>query len=123
MFRGIFSPIIRSTWLYLQYLVYSIMDELERSSNSSMTPAGSNLGEHYQILWIQSNAPDDGHKHRPKHVELTWNNKLTYIVAYCWLLSQLYHDARIHEHQTATSAIYEDVPKFLSANLPGLEIY
>jgi len=41
---------------------------------------GSNLGEHYQILQIQSIAPDDGRKHRPKHVELTWNNKLIYIV-------------------------------------------
>jgi len=25
-------------------------------------------------------APDDGRKHRPKHVELAWNNKLIYIV-------------------------------------------
>jgi len=39
-----------------------------------------NLGEHYQILKIQSSAPGDGLKHRPKHVELTWNNKLIYIV-------------------------------------------
>jgi len=38
--------------------------------------AGSNLGEHYQILQIQSSAPDDGQKLRPKHVEMTWNNKL-----------------------------------------------
>jgi len=29
---------------------------------------------------MQSSAPDDGRKHRPKHVELTWNNKLMYIV-------------------------------------------
>ena len=29
---------------------------------------------------MQSSAPDDRRKHRPKHVELTWNNKLTYIV-------------------------------------------
>jgi len=28
-------------------------------------------------------------------VELTRNNKLTYILASCWLCSQLYHDARI----------------------------
>ena len=49
---------------------------------------------------MQSSAHDDGRKHRPKHVEPTWNNKLTYIVASCWLLSQLYHDARIHERQT-----------------------
>jgi len=29
---------------------------------------------------MQSSAPDDGRKHRRKHVELTWNNKLIYIV-------------------------------------------
>jgi len=36
-------------------------------------PAGSNLG-------VQSSAPDDGRKQRPKHVEPTWNNKLVYVV-------------------------------------------
>jgi hypothetical protein len=45
------------------------------SFNSFGTPAGSNLGEHYQI---QSSAADDGQKH-PKHVEPTWNHKLFYI--------------------------------------------
>jgi hypothetical protein len=30
----------------------------------------------------QSSAPDGGRKHRPNHVELTRNNKLTYIVAW-----------------------------------------
>jgi len=45
MFRAMFSPIIRSTWLYLQYLVVFTQDA-----------AGC-----------------------PKHVELTWNNKLIYI--------------------------------------------
>jgi len=44
------------------------------------TPAGSSLDEHYQILQIQSSAPDNGRKRRPKHVELTWNNKSIYIV-------------------------------------------
>jgi hypothetical protein len=28
----------------------AVMDELELLSNSSKTPAGSNLGEYYQIL-------------------------------------------------------------------------
>ena len=39
------------------------------------------MDEHYQILKIQSSAPDYGRKHRPKHVEPTWNtrNKLIYI--------------------------------------------
>jgi len=26
---------------------------------------------------VHPSAPDDGQKHRPKHVQLTWNNKLT----------------------------------------------
>jgi hypothetical protein len=39
MFRAMFSPIIRSTCLFLQYLVVFIQ-----------VAAGSNLGEHYQIL-------------------------------------------------------------------------
>ena len=32
--------------------IHGVMDELKMlcSFNSSMTPAGSNLGEHYQIL-------------------------------------------------------------------------
>jgi hypothetical protein len=106
MFRAMFSPIIRSTWLHLQYLVVftqvvhpaGVLEELKmdyvdceawrstihivqfRSFNSSKTPAGSNLGEHFQILQIQSSAPDDGRKHRLKHVELTWINTLIYIV-------------------------------------------
>jgi hypothetical protein len=29
---------------------------------------------------MKSSAPDDGQKHCPKHVEVTWNNKLIYIV-------------------------------------------
>jgi hypothetical protein len=29
---------------------------------------------------LQSSAPDDGRKHRPKYVDPAWNNKLTYIV-------------------------------------------
>jgi len=57
------------------------------SSDSSMTPAGSDVGKYYQMLSIQSSAPDDGRKHSPKHVELTRNNKLTYKLAPCWLLS------------------------------------
>ena len=38
-------------------------------------------------------------KNVARNLELTRNNKLTYIVASCWLLSQLYHDARIRERQ------------------------
>jgi hypothetical protein len=29
---------------------------------------------------MQTSAPDDGRKHRPKHEKLTWNKKLVYIV-------------------------------------------
>jgi hypothetical protein len=68
-------------------LTAGVMDELERSSNSSMTPAVSDIGGYYQMLQIQSIAPNDGRKNRPKHVELTRNNKLTCIVAYFLLFS------------------------------------
>jgi hypothetical protein len=60
-----------------------------------MSPAGHDLGEHYQMLYIQSRAPDNGRKHHPKQVGLTRNNKLTYIAASFWLFSQVYQD----EHQ------------------------
>jgi len=53
MFRAMFSPIIRSTWLYLQLLILStvtavgcIMDEKHRIS--SMIPAGSSICGQYQ---------------------------------------------------------------------------
>jgi hypothetical protein len=73
MFRKVFPSIIRSLKLYIQhhtiqvlwqlaskqpqnlydiYLILpaGVMDELERSFNSSMTPAGSDIGEYYQML-------------------------------------------------------------------------
>ena len=54
MFRAMFSPIIRRTWLYLQYLVLFTKVAAgwcpEWVENSSKTPTGSNLSEHYQIL-------------------------------------------------------------------------
>jgi hypothetical protein len=61
--------------------------ELLASEGGGLTAspkACSNTGEYYQILEIESSAPDDGRKHLPKHVELTRNNKLAYIVASCW---------------------------------------
>jgi hypothetical protein len=69
MFRAMFSPVIRSTWLYLQYLV--VFTQVAAGWCPNGTPAGSNLSEHYQVLEIQPSAPDDGRKHRPKHVEPT----------------------------------------------------
>ena len=135
-FRAMFSPIIRSSWLFSQYLLvftqvaagwrlgwvetyihifsgdvfahhqehlilFTVSGSTDPSScwlvswmswsihtyilNLSNTPASSYLGEYYQILWIQSSPPDDGRKHCPKHVEQTRNNKLTCIVASCWL--------------------------------------
>jgi hypothetical protein len=63
---------IYSIWYYSRRLLPGgVLDELRRSLNSSKT---------------QSSAPDDGQKHRPKHVELTKKNKLTDIVASCFYL-------------------------------------
>jgi hypothetical protein len=53
---------------------------VELNWNNKLIYIGSNLGEHYKILQIQSSALDDGRKHRPKHVEPNLNNKLIYIV-------------------------------------------
>jgi hypothetical protein len=69
MFRAMFSPIIRSTCLYSQYLVVFIQIAVGWCLrwveikyvyfNASKTPADSNLSEYYQILWIQSSVLDD----------------------------------------------------------------
>ena len=50
MFWAMFSPIIKS--------------------NITLTTASGNvhIGVHYQKLWLQRYASDDGRKHRPKHV-------------------------------------------------------
>jgi hypothetical protein len=59
MFRAMFSPIIRSTRLYLQLLILSTdlaagwyhgWDGTVDSSNSSMTPSGSKIDGQYQKL-------------------------------------------------------------------------
>jgi hypothetical protein len=75
-----FLPVMRSTSLFpvsgsvhAKLQPAGVLDELKLRFNSSKTPAGSNLREHYKILEIQSSA-HDGQKHRPKHVEPTWNN-------------------------------------------------
>jgi len=45
---------IYSFWYYSRMSwAAGVMDELELSPNLSMTPAGSNLGEYYQVLYIQ----------------------------------------------------------------------
>jgi len=48
MFWAMFSPIIRSTWLCLQYLI--LFTQVAASWYLEETPVGSNLSEHYQIL-------------------------------------------------------------------------
>jgi hypothetical protein len=67
-------------------LIYYSLSALHVSGNVS-----AHHREHLTVFTaygnIQSSAPDDGRKHRPKHVELTRNNKLTYIAASCWLFS------------------------------------
>ena len=73
MFRAMFSPIIRSTWLYLQYLL--LFTQVTAGCQPAVTWVNNS-----RYCKIQSSAPNDGRKHRPKHVQPTWNNKLIYIV-------------------------------------------
>ena len=71
---------IYSIWQYLpKQLPAGVLDQLAATWMNTTR---------YCKLLIQSSAPDGGRKHRPKQVQLTRNNKLTYIVAYCWLLLQ-----------------------------------
>jgi len=59
MFRTMSSSNIRNTLQYLQLLILStdiaagwchVMDEMELSSISSVTPSGSNIGVQYKML-------------------------------------------------------------------------
>ena len=94
MFRVDPPPIIRSTKLHLQHLVFvkplllpaAIVEELRRSLNSSTVAIGSvmvwQVPDAVDILVCAS---DDGWKYHPKHVEqFTEINKLCN-VASCWL--------------------------------------
>ena len=51
------------------------------------------------VSWMSWNSVPTHPPHRPKHVELTRNNRLTYKFASRWLYLQLYHDARAHKRQ------------------------
>ena len=167
MFRAMFSPIIRSTWLYLQLLVvftqvaagtsrqrlewilpdavntvkcswwwakttaFQLIHDTSRQRLEWIIPnvvntvkcsrwwATTAVNTVKCSWWLAKTTPetcrtafqlihdtsrqrleeilpdavntvkcsDDGRKQRPKHVELTRNNKLTYKVASCWLFS------------------------------------
>jgi hypothetical protein len=52
-----------------------VLDEFQLIRDTSQ----QQLGENYQMLQIQTSAPDDGQKCHPKHAELTGSNKLIYI--------------------------------------------
>jgi hypothetical protein len=73
MFRAMFLPIIRSTWT-----VFTLSGSVYLSCCRHQPEA----------TWVNTtryckyspSAPDDGQRHRPKHVQPTWNNKLIYIV-------------------------------------------
>jgi len=66
-----------------------VLDKLELSSNLSMEPAGSDIGDNTRCCKYSQVLLMMGKKHRPKHVKLTTNNKLAYIFASCWLFSEL----------------------------------
>jgi hypothetical protein len=76
---NVFAPIVRSTWLYLQYLVvfHPSCSRLVSRRDTSRQQLGWTLPGTVNTVkcswrWSQ--------KHSPKHVGLTWSNKLIYIV-------------------------------------------
>ena len=97
MNRAVFSPIVRSTWLYLQYLVVFTqaaagwcLEWVKTKHTPHILHSSVSTHPWHQptATWVnttryckvQSSASDDGRKQRPIHVQLTWNNKLIYIV-------------------------------------------
>jgi hypothetical protein len=105
MFRAMFSPIIRSTWLYLQYLLVFtqvaagwcpewVETELCRLWDVYYTPYNlhssvlTHSGHQPAATWVNTNIYCKysqvllmmGEKNCPKHVEPTWNNKLIHIM-------------------------------------------
>ena len=71
-------------WTTLYILTFGAPNFTEIRVIWSMTPAGSNIGGLYQKLYIQSSAPEDGRKYRPKHVELIGYKQINQnIASYC----------------------------------------
>jgi hypothetical protein len=73
MFRAMFLPIIRSIWT-----VFTVSCSVY-PSYCRHQPAATSVNTTRYCKYSPS-PPDDGQKHRPKHVQPTWNNKLIYIV-------------------------------------------
>jgi hypothetical protein len=82
MFRAMFFSIIRSTWLYLRYLV--VLTHVAAGWCLGWTLPDTVSTAKCSWLWG---------KHRSKHVELTWNNKLMYIVH---LVGHFHNDITMH---------------------------
>jgi hypothetical protein len=73
---------------YTVYFIGKLLYMFRVVPSSIIRSTQAAAGYHPAAAWVnatrycklQSSAPDDGRKHRPKHIEPTWNNKLTYIV-------------------------------------------
>jgi len=64
---------------------------------------------------MQSSAPDDGRKHRPKHIELTWNNKLIYTIVH--LVGYLRNCITMHGFMNVKAA------ESLVRSIPCIKLY
>jgi len=121
MFRTVFSSIIRSSWLYIQHQVYVIQVSWLLASKQST------VVDIYLMLYLQSWAPDDGRKDRPKHVGwYSINSKIVHLVDFT---IEIYHDARSHESQITQAAfmcfvwISEKSATFVLYNMNRLVVY
>jgi hypothetical protein len=89
-FGAIFSPIIRGTWLYLEYLVVFTQVAAGWCHGWVVT----HPRHHLAATWVNttryyaySQVLQTGGNIAPKHAELTRNDKISCIVTSCWLLS------------------------------------
>ena len=76
MFRAMSAPIVKSTWLFLQLLISSTDIAAGRChgwDGTPFNPIRDSRRQHYRWTILDTvnieSAPDDGQRHRPKHVE------------------------------------------------------
>ena len=124
MFRAMYSPIIRGTWLYFTAsgTVHRYCCRLVSWMRWKSFPAhpwhrpAALLADSTRICKVHSNAPDDGRIHHSRHVELIRNKYINQNS--CILLAINYYytnDARTHERQIQIWWVFPSLLPPLSA--------
>jgi hypothetical protein len=107
MFWAMFSSIIRSTWLYLQYLVVFNQAAAGWCLGWVCSQAVCKCVWHIPLLCVQWKTLDDWQRNCPKHVEFHFKNKCEKLVHLVGFIVRIYHDAWSHELQNRRVVVFE----------------